>query len=492
MTRLRRRELLGSVGAALSMPLVLRPGTARAQTGRLSTLDMPSQRMPLKLDDTVAEGYRRDVLVRWGDRVTYDAAVWSPYEPTPSAAATQFGWDARICGMVVPPIAADGVPRALLAVAHPWVEPILAFPDGRDRPGVSAMMQGASLLNIARQGGRWTVVDGGYQSRRLTAGTLCRMSGPAAGAVGGLVQGLLGPTGGCATPWGTILLGEGDPMPWLARLAGLDQRFSQPNRFGWVAELDPLDPGALPCKRTALGRFPHADLAASSTRDGRAAIYMADAGPGNFLFRFLSDGPGAERDALDRGEMSVAQMSGSRLRWLPLPRDPALLFDPTEAARALGATGFDLPSGLVVDPGNGVLYMACRGRARVPQAPPGQRPVGGSGGGMGMVLEVAPDGGDHASSTGTANILLVGGSPEAHLAPLARSWPTAPASVSVDGAGRLWVGSDHRGRPLDTPDVLFGVDTAGQGRGLALPIYAAPIGAAIGGSAMTPDGTTLF
>jgi hypothetical protein len=60
----------------------LLPAAARAQ---ITTLDMPPQALPLKLDDTVAPGYRRTVAVRWGDRVIFDAPDWDPRHPTPQA-----------------------------------------------------------------------------------------------------------------------------------------------------------------------------------------------------------------------------------------------------------------------------------------------------------------------------------------------------------------------------------------------------------------------
>ncbi|HWX49915.1 MAG TPA: alkaline phosphatase PhoX [Roseomonas sp.] len=479
-----RRALLAA-GAAL--PLAARP----ARAARLSTLDMPPLRISLKLDDTVAPGYRRSVLVRWGDRVTYDALPWNPLQPTPVAAATQFGWDARICGMVVPPVGADGIARAVLAVAHPTVDPAMAFPGGQDRPAVAAMMQGASLLNIEKQGGRWIVVDGGYQSRRLTAETLCRISGPAAGVAGGLVQGLLAVSGGCATPWGTQLLAEGDPAPWMARLGALDPRFTQGLRFGWVAELDPMDPAAVPSKRTALARFPRGDAAAALTRDGRAVVYLSDRRVFGHLFRFVSDGPAGAPDALDLGTLSVARYAGGRLRWEPLPRTVDMLLNPIAYAGRVGAIGFDVPSGLAVDPHSGMLYLACNGNAarRRDQVDP-LNPRAGSR--SGHVVEIIPAGGDHGADEAAANVLLLGGAPPQRFGGLAGSWPDAPATLTVDGAGRLWIGTDHAGRIGPEPDMLFGCDTSGPGRGLALPLYGAPRGAGIGAAAMSPDGLTLF
>ena len=208
---IRRRNALAAAGAALALP---RPALAQIRRH-----DLGPMALPVKQDDTVAPGYRRDLLLRWGDRVAYDAPRWEPEFPRPEAAAGQFGWDARVAALAVPQrLAADGIPRAVLAVLHPTVDPRIAWPGGVDRPSVAAAMQGASLLNLEKLGSGWVVVDGGYQTRRLHGGTLCRVSGGA----GGSVQGLLGLQGGCTTPWGTLLLAEGDPAPWIARLGAAD------------------------------------------------------------------------------------------------------------------------------------------------------------------------------------------------------------------------------------------------------------------------------
>ena len=203
--------------------------------------DLAPLALPVKQDDTTAAGYRRDPLVRWGDRVTFDAPAWNPRQPDAEAASVQFGWDARVVGLAASPTGADGVQRGVLVVAHPTVNPAMAFPGGRDLPAVSAMMQGASLLNIEKRG-RWVVVDGGYQNRRLHAQTLCRLSGPAMSSAGSLVQGLLGIQGGTQTPWGTLLLAEGDPTSWARRLEAVDPRFANPAGYGWVVEMNPFDP----------------------------------------------------------------------------------------------------------------------------------------------------------------------------------------------------------------------------------------------------------
>jgi len=480
---LSRRLLLGSVAA---LPLL--PAAARAQT---TTLDMPPQALPVKLDDSVAPGYRRAVAMRWGDRVMFDAPDWNPASPTPQAAATQFGWDARLCAIVTPPAAADGVQRAILAIAHPTVEAMMAFPDGRDRPAVAAAMQGATLLNVEARGQAWLVTDGGYQSRRLTAETLCRITGPAAASIGDVVQGLLAVSGGCATPWGSLLLAEGDPAPWISRLRGLDARFTDGTRFGWVAELDATDPQAIPAKRTALARFPRGDVAAALTRDGRAVVYLSDHRAFGHLFRFVSSGPATELDALDSGMLSVARLEGQGIAWAPLLAGAETLLNPVAAASQAGATSFDLPAGLAVDPRSGRLYLACQGNAaRRPDQVDVLNPLAGSS--SGHVIEFAPAGGDHGADRAAASLLLVGGQPPQRFAALRSAWPDAPATLAVDPRGRLWIGTDHGGRVGQAPDTLYGCDTDGPGRGFPLPLYGAPRAAGIGGAAMTPDGLALF
>lgn len=477
----RRRALLRA--GALAPALLAVPALARAQAGGVSLA--PPLALPVRQEDTVAPGLRREVLVRWGDRIAFDAPDWDPLRPDPEAAAGQFGWDARVCGVAVPPPAADGVPRGVLAVAHPEVDARMAWPGGADRPALAAAMQGASLINIEkRRGGAWVTVDGGYQNRRLGAATLCRLSGPAAPDDGAPVIGLLGPQGGCVTPWGSLLLAEGDPAGWLARLAGTDPRFGNAAGFGWVAELDPLDPLAVPVKRTTLGRMAHADAAAALARDGRAVVYLAERRPQGLLFRFLSAAAAAAPDALDDGTLAVARLdAGGALRWLPLPAGAETARDPGAAGRQAGGTPFDGPSGLAADPRRARLLVACHG---------------GPGSPAGHVMEILAGEGDHGAATATASLLFAAGDPAgpgryggAGL-PAGAAFPENPATVAVDSRGRAWIGTDH-GREIRAQAAgLFLCPLEGARRGAPAAVYGAPRGAAIGGAALSPDGEMLF
>ncbi len=116
------------------------------------------------------------------------------------------------------------------------------------------------------------------------------------------------------TPWGTYLTCEENfqdrfvnagtrdalqardliPAKSRANWEIVDDRFdaarhpNEPNRFGWVVEIDPHEADAKPVKRTALGRCCHESATPSLAPDGRLAIYTGDDKAFEYIYKFVS------------------------------------------------------------------------------------------------------------------------------------------------------------------------------------------------------------
>jgi secreted PhoX family phosphatase len=493
---MRRRALLGGVSfAALGFC-----STAHAQSalGPTPPPPAPDPQAP-KLDDTVGDGFNRIVIARWGDGVLPDAPDFTPNALTLGQANSQFPYDAAIAGLVAPPPAQDGIPRLIAVFANPDAPARMVFPGGVDNPAVAGKLQGATIINLQYLSGRWVTVDGGYQSRRLTDGTLCQISGPAADAIGGTVQGVLAPQGGCATPWGTVLLAEGDPGPWLTRLAGTDLGYGDPAvapRFAWVTEVDPLDPLSFPVKHTALGRFARSAIAATQTADGRPVIFMSQDAHDGFLFRFIAATNATDGSALDTGTLAVAQIVDSNINWINLGSDVPSLVGALGAAQQAGGSPFDSPGGIAISSdGSNTLYLALRGNpTRSVDNTNALNPRAGDD--NGYILVFTPPAGDLTAGSFSGNIAISAGNPAT--APFTQytsgstGWFRNPRTLNLDPLGQLWIGTDQRGRVSDTADGLFVMQTGGPSKYLVSIAYLAPIGAAIGGAAFDARSKTAF
>ncbi len=418
-----------------------------------------------RLDDALASGLRRDLLMQWGDRVAFDAPAFAPRSPNLAAAEGQFGWDTRVVTAMASPRGEDGIPRAVLVVGHPTLDPAMAFPDGRDRPEIAGAMQGASLINIQRRGGVWLVTEGGFQMRRLHARTLCRMGG-----AGGPARGVFGVTGGCATPWGSLLVSEGEGAAWARRLPGVDA-----SQAGHVVELDPFEPQSVPVKRSALGGLAARDVAAAQAADGRAVVFLADGREGGLLWRFVSDAPAAEPNALDHGTLYAARFEAGSLRWIALPPDA----EPYGAAVARGANSLGRPMALALDPNGARICLALRESARNP---------------AGAVVEILFAARNPAADTAIVESLI-----EGRLPPRPRpgrepatvpAWPVSPSSICLDGQGNLLLGTAQTAQDSPLPDALYTLPVEGPARGQPSLAYITPLGAALGGVAMVPGAAT--
>jgi len=223
---------------------------------------------------------------------------------------------------------------------------------------------GLSIVEIRRDGSAWQVVRPSGYARRLTANdSVFELTGLASGNPRPVTRGdpggrrVIGTLNNCAggvVPWSTVLSAEenfhgyftGDPartseaanharhrisQKLFYRWSLYDARFDvedeshEPNRFGWVIEVDPYDSKAQPKKRIALERFAHEGASTVLNRDGCAAVYPGDDRSFEYVYRFVSKRPvdpdQAQRNAdiLNRDILSVARFHATgNVSWLPL------------------------------------------------------------------------------------------------------------------------------------------------------------------------------
>jgi secreted PhoX family phosphatase len=157
------------------------------------------------------------------------------------------------------------------------------------------------------------------------------------------------------------------------------------NTFGWVVEIDPFNPTAIPAKRTALGRFNHEGAWPSLAVPGQPIVmYMGDDARNEYIYKFVSKalwdikdvngGMAAGAKYLDEGILYVAKFSADGSgQWLELTFGKNAL-DASNASYAFadqadvmthariaadlrGATKMDRPEWGGVNPLNGEVYM---------------------------------------------------------------------------------------------------------------------------------------
>jgi secreted PhoX family phosphatase len=380
--RLSRRDLLKG-SAAVAAASAIAPGFAGSifggeaiAGGTQSSLTFTELKRVYDKTHHVAPGYKADVLLRWGDKLTADAGEFDAGQQTAAAQSRQFGYNNDFVGYLPLPYGSNSSERGLLCVNHEYPNPHIMFPGfvakddeelgkamTQTHVEVCKMALGHSVAEIEKKDGKWQVVANSPLSRRITAETEMTIQGPAAGHAqlktaadpsGSKVKGTLSNCGGGYTPWGTILTCEessydffgGDPAKTSNReimerigyeggdyygFARFDDRFNvekepnELNRFHWVVEIDPYEADSVPVKRTALGRMQHEGATVVLNKDRRVAVYMGDDDHGEYLYRFVSSksvDPSdrkANHTLLDEGELSVAKFEADgTLNWLPL------------------------------------------------------------------------------------------------------------------------------------------------------------------------------
>lgn len=507
-------------------------------------------------DFVVPQGYMWQPIIRWGDPLFSNAPVFDFNGQTPAAQALQFGYNADYLDIVSDPSGKTGV----LVNNHEYCNPGIMFPPSSDpvelqrRGDIFKAAQGMSVVEITRSrtGAPWSYVVDGKRNRRITVETVFELTGPAAGSdlvktaadpEGRWVHGTLGNCAGGTTPWGTILSGEENfngYFAWAADTAAqkryqstsststetgwdkYDPRFdahnpdfvNEPNRFGYIVEIDPQDPTSTPRKHTAMGRFKHEGANVIVAEDGHVVAYMGDDERNDYLYKFVSKNriSGSRKknlELLSEGDLYVAKFAGNSPAgeilgtgalpadgafdgsgtWIPLTRngESAVAGFTTEqvlvytrlAADAVGATKMDRPEDVEPSPKTGKVYLAltnnsARSVATLDEA----NPVTGNR--YGHVIEMTETAGQSGTTFGWSILLLCGdpavfantyfaGFPKELVSPI-----SCPDNVAFDSAGNLWVSTDGAPSTIGYNDGLFLVPLEGAERGHVQQFLAVP------------------
>lgn len=570
--RFGRRDLLRGALVAGALAAVGGPaaifGPSKAQAAPKSRYVF--EEISHGVDEThhVAEGYDADILVRWGDPLFADSPDFDPANQTEASQLRQFGYNNDFIGFHR--LSDD---RAVLCVNHEYTNEELMFPGiGRqDKKGFADMTaalvavemaaHGGTVVEIVRRDGKWAVDTAGRLNRRITPKTPMVLTGPAAGddrlktSADGTGTQVLGTINNCAggiTPWGTYLMAEenfngyfwggkdaaaahphatslkryGIPGGWY-NWGEHDTRFdiakepNEPFRFGWVVEVDIMDPASTPKKRTALGRMKHEGAETIVNKDGKVVVYCGDDERFDYVYKFVTNGSynpadrAANMDLLDEGTLYVAKFDADGgVEWLPLvhgqgPLTAAngfrsqadVLIDTRLAADALGATPMDRPEDVEANPVTGKVYVILTNNSkRKADQVDGPNPRAQNL--WGQVLEITPDGGDHASTKGSWDLVVQAGDPADpevkavwNPATSANGWFACPDNCAVDPEGRLWISTDQGGgwkKASGTADGVWALETEGEGRGTGKHFFRCPVGAEMCGPRFADDMQALF
>ncbi|MGP1397860.1 MAG: PhoX family protein [Inquilinaceae bacterium] len=573
-TRFGRREMMRGALAVTAAAATFGPTLMAGRPAQAATSRYVWDEISHGVDEThhVATGYDAQVLIRWGDPVLPGAPAFDPMNQTAEAQKQQFGYNNDYIGFLPLPAGSESADRGLLCINHEYTNEEVMFPglgqqDGdadfagmtRELVDIEMAAHGNSIIEVVREDGQWQVVPDSQYARRITAlDTSMRLSGPAAGhdrmktnadPSGTEVIGTINNCAGGMTPWGTYLTAEenfhgyfggelaeghpesvnheryGVPGGWYAWYRHHD-RFdiakepNEANRFGWIVEIDPLDPQSTPIKRTAMGRFRHEGAETIVNSDGRVVVYSGDDNRFDYLYKFVSEGTfnpddrDANRDLLDSGTLYVARFDADgTVEWMPLVHGEGpltaengfdsqadVLIETRRAGDLLGATPMDRPED--VEPNkmtNKVYVMLTNNSRRTPEQVDAANPRAESN--FGHIVEITPPNDDHAATVAQWDILVLCGDPAVaevgakwNPATSPNGWFASPDNCAMDHQGRLWITTDQGSgwSRSGTADGVWGLETEGELRGTGKMFFRVPIGAEMCGPIFTPDDTALF
>jgi uncharacterized protein len=509
----------------------------------------------------VPEGYTATPIAAWGEPIGIPGSMPAfklDGSNTAADQAVQMGMHHD--GVEFFPIGASST-HGLIAVNHEYTDDGLLHVGGFNNMDAEKVKKaqnahGLSVYEVMMKDGKWDMVRPSKYARRIPMSAPFSVGGPAVGhammrtaadPAGTTILGTLNNCASSKTPWGTYLSGEenfmfyfggGDNVNahqkrWGMRKEGFyqwdkfDARFdatktpNESNRFGWVVEVDPMDPTSTPVKRTALGRAAHEGAWVGVTKDGRAVVYSGEDARFEYIYKFVSrdkispGGAKANGSLLDHGVLYVARFDADgRGKWLPLvhgqgPLTAAngfadqgeVVIKARQASDILQATKMDRPEWLTIHPETGWVYCTLTNNSSR-----GQKDQHGvdaanprANNTMGQIIRWKDDG-DFDGAGFQWNHLVLAGDP-ANTRPEAKGNIKGdiygcPDGITFDKRGVLWIQTDAHATQMYKGEFT----NIGNNQMLACDpktgetkrFLTGPTNCEITGCAFTPDGTTMF
>ncbi len=526
----------------------------------------------------VPGGYDWAPIIRWGDPLFAGTPDFDFAKQTPESQAGQFGYNNDYTDILRQPNGKKG----LLVCNHEYVNPQIMFPAAPANEAESAQRRnifrnavGMSVVELERdhKGQPWEYIRGGKLNRRITVDTTFELTGPLAGTdlvktaadpEGRFVLGTLGNCSGGTTPWGTILSGEENfngffrtngtsaedrryglgnaatGMGWEQEDPRFDARGedfrNEPNRFGYIVEIDPENPNSVPRKHTSLGRFKHEGANVIIAKNGKVVAYSGDDERFDYLYKFVSKNKYKKNNKahnmtlLTEGDLYVAQFTGNSAAeidgsgtvpadgafdgsgtWLPLVVNgksaiagmsvQEVLAYTRLAADKAGATKMDRCEDVEPSLATGKVYVACTNNTK--RGLPGQAPADETNPRAenrdGHIVEITENRGDSTATKFNWTLLMLCGDPAKNSETYFSGFPaekvspvSCPDNLAFDTAGNLWISTDGAPSVIGYNDGLFKVGLEGSNRGNVQQFASMPRDAETCGPVVHDDESMVF
>lgn len=504
----------GAVGATTFLSGVSMGVAAASQ----STTLMGFENIAISTEDSVTlpSGYSYDMLVQWGDPLFKNTKKFSQTNKAKDQ-LSQFGDNTDGMSLFHLPKKGGGIDenRAMMAVNSEYInKKFMHSHKGENLTDDDVLKEiyahGVNIFEVERKRDNWQVVVGAKNNRRLHGDAKeFTISGPLAGhelmktkedSTGSIVKGTLNNCGNGQTPWGTYLTceenfngyfgaPEGTEFSKEQKAYGLSEtgfdynwwqsqeRFNlakhpnEPHRFGWIVEIDPMNPKAKAKKQTALGRFKHENVALTINHDGHAIAYMGDDERGEFIYKFVSKGKYIEGNQshnmtlLDSGTLYAARFNDDETGdWMELSygkngltkengfaSQEYILVFARLAARFVGATTMDRPEWVACHPSSSMVFCTLTNNKHrgVKESHPINKANPRVKNNFGQIIRWFPQNQDHTSAKFGWDLYAVAGNPALFNDQYAGSdnittenMFNSPDGLAFDNSGRLWIQTD--------------------------------------------------